>query len=366
MEHVEPDSPRGGLDGSGGRPGSGSSVQQPAPQRVHELTHDSSVLAIAVSDEYIFAGTHDGDILVWSLGSYQLVSRIHAHKRSVLCLFLSPSASTSAADPAADQRPLLFSSAGDAIVSVWCPRSLRRLFEIYSTYDVGDIFSVAYSTQRETVYIGAQNTTIQWADLSDPQRRVTHDSPHHPDRRYHRFFDSKAVGGTTTPRRNDERWGLIPRAEEVLEMDTGDIRQFAHYGYVYCMLMVKGPTVQVDAEEEVLISGGGDGTVKLWRLAPNSDGRDSGDEQDSDEEDTGIQEIMTLGEDDAESVLSLAIDGSFLYSGKLEGTIELWDLETKQKLRVIKAHKGDIMTLQMKWGYLWSAAANGSASVRDC
>ena len=53
----------------------------------------------------------------------------------------------------------------------------------------------------------------------------------------------------------------------------------------------------------------------------------------------------------------------FLYSGKLEGFIELWDLDTKQKLRVIKAHNDDVMTLQMGWGYLWSASAVGTACV---
>lgn len=316
------------------------------PDSIHELKHDSSVLAIAVSDEHIFAGTQNGEIVAWSLGSFQLAHRIQAHKRSVLCLFL-----------AADNS-LLVSSAGDAVVNVWCPKTLKRLYEIYSTYDVGDIFSVAYSAQQETVYFGAQNTTIQWVKLKGPRRRVLHDSAQHPDRRHHRFFDSKAIGGTSTPRRNEEHWNLIPRSQAVLEVDIAAIRQFAHFGYVYCMLVVKGPTVLVDAEEEVLISGGGDGTIKLWKL-----GGEANEDHENDKEDCGIQEIMVLGTDDAESVLSLAIDGSFLYGGKLNGIVELWDLDTKQKLRVIKAHRGDVMTLQMRWGALWSAAANGSAAV---
>lgn len=338
------------------------------PERVHELKHDSSVLALAVNDEYIFAGTHDGEIVVWSLATFELVQRIQAHKRSILCLFLS---SPAAAPPSkrastftststeADAQSLLISSAGDAIISVWCPKTFQRLYEIFSTHDVGDIFSVAYSRQQETVYIGSQNTAIQWINLTDPKRRALHDSAHHPDRRYHRFFDSKAVGGTSTPRRLDERWALIPKAQAVLEVDPASCYQFAHYGYVYCMLMARGPTVHVDSDEEVLISGAGDGTIKLWRL-----GATPAEDDDEDDEEPGIEEIMTLGTDEGESVLSLAIDGSFLYSGKIDGIIELWDLDTKQKLRVVKAHEGDIMTLQMQWGYLWSASATGSAAVR--
>jgi WD40 repeat protein len=113
--------------------------------------------------------------------------------------------------------------------------------------------------------------------------------------------------------------------------------------------MVHGVTRLVDSDEEFLISGGGDGTIKIWKLFQDQS--------------QGIKEVACLGEDDAESVLSLAIDGSFLYSSKLEGVIELWDLDTKQKLRVIKAHKGDVTTLQMGWGFLWSAGSTGFARV---
>ncbi|SPO04832.1 related to cytosolic nonspecific dipeptidase [Cephalotrichum gorgonifer] len=326
---------------------------QPAPELVHTLHHDSSVLSLAVRPDldYIFAGTEGGEIVVWSLATFRQVHRVQAHKRGVLSLSLSPDGS------------LLFSSAGDPVVNAWCPRSMTRLYEIYSTYDVGDLFSVAYSPQHDTLYMGAQNTSIQWVRLSDPGARVPVDSARHPDRRNHRFFDSKAVGGASTPRRNDERWALIPPPETVLEIDSGATYNFAHFGYVYCMLMAKGPTVLVDPDEDVLISGGGDGTIKLWRLgveAASSDGDSHGSEAEH-----GIEEIMCLGSDDAESVLSLAIDKSFLYAGKIEGIIELWDLDTKQRLRSIKAHRGDVMSLQMSWGCLWSAAATGSAAKHN-
>ena len=359
------------------------SAQGPAPERLHELKHDSSVLAIAASDQYIFAGTHDGEILIWSLDSFQLVTRIQAHKRSVLSLFLTPATNATSSDtgpsdsspdsppdntPSPLQGQLLVSSAGDATISIWSPTTFQRLYEIYSTYDTGDIFSIAYSVQHQTVYIGAQDTTIQWVKVNDARRLVAQDSAHHPDKRHHRFFDSKAVGGASTPRRNEERWGLIPKAQTVVEVHPSAIRQFAHFGYVYSMLMARGPAHTLGADEEVLVSGGGDGTVKLWKIGPeaeqggaSSDG-DGADDSDSDETGGTIREVMTLGNDDGMSVLSLAIDGSFLYCGKLDGVVELWDLDTRQRLRVIKAHHSDIMTLQMNWGYLWSASASGYAA----
>ncbi|KAG5994991.1 hypothetical protein E4U54_002981 [Claviceps lovelessii] len=330
-----------------------AAASQTTPDLLHSLKHSSTVLALAVSPEHesIYAGTQDGEIVVWSLDTFHQLRQVQAHKRSVLSLLLSPDSS------------LLFSSACDAVVNVWCPRTLRRLYEVYGVHDVGDIFCTAYSPQHETLYIGAQNTTIQWVALNSPSRRVSQDSPSHPDRRSHRFFDSKAIGGSATPRRNEDRWALIPRPHAVLEIDGYNIRQFAHYGYIYCMLVAKGPTVEVDSDEEVLISGSGDGTIKLWRLGGSKRG-DAGDVGDADDvgESGGIDEIMTLGTDDAESVLSIALDGSFLYAGKLDGIVELWDLDTAQRLRVIKAHDDNVMSLQMGWGYLWAASTNGWAS----
>ncbi|KAM7208383.1 hypothetical protein V8F20_001361 [Naviculisporaceae sp. PSN 640] len=316
-----------------------------APEELQQLAHNGSVLAIAVSDKHIFVGTSKGEIAIWSLGTYQPVRTIQAHRRSVLSLLLT------------EDQKYLFSTASEPIINVWCPKTFTRLYEIYTTHDVGDVFSVAYSAQRDMVFVGTQTQEIQWVSLSDERRKTTTESPQHPYNRHHRFFDSSAVGGTSTPRRVEDHYALIPQAQEVIEIHHAAKYDFAHFGWIYCLQVAKGPTVQVGADEEVLVSAGGDGTIKLWRL------KDEGPEYDVNNEITGdIEELMILGEDNAESVMSLAIDGSFLYAGKLKGVIELWDLDTKQLLRVIKAHDGNVNTLGMKFGLLWSAAAGGSAS----
>jgi di- and tripeptidase len=322
-------------------------------ERLHDLKHDSAVLALAVNDEYIFAGTDDGEIVVWSLSTFQLAKRIQAHKRTILWL-------TIAAETPDSETTLLISSAADAIVSIWCPRTFRRLYEIYSTHHVGDIFSVAYSPQQETIYVGAQDTTIQWVGLKDLNRRVMHDSAQHPDRRYHRFFDSKDVGGTSTPRRWEEHWNLIPRSQVVLEIDEDVIWRYAHEGFVYCMKVAKGVSHKVEADDEVLITGGGEGKVKIWKLG------DEDEDFDNEGPAPGLTQLMALGTVDFCPVWSLVIDGTFLYSGKGKGLIELWDLDTAQKLRVIKDHSGDVMTTQMAWGYLWSGSGDGYVTVCPC
>ncbi|KAL8994844.1 MAG: hypothetical protein Q9169_005291 [Polycauliona sp. 2 TL-2023] len=299
------------------------------PALFHKVKNERSILALAVSEARLFAGTQSGEILVWSLEAYERLRWIKAHERSVLSLHVS------------EAQGLLFSSAGDAIVNVWCTKNLDRLYSIYSTYDVGDVFCVAYSASHDTVYLGAQNTSIQWYNLSEKDNRPTLDLTRHPIVRNHRFFDSKGPGGTPTPR-------LAPIAGpssgdgQYLEIDKEDIVQYAHNGYTYCMLMVGGCEGET-LEDETLISGGGDGTIKIWSLDATTG---------------AISELKALESGDA-SVLTLVLDDTLLYTGRLDGEINIWDLETYQLLRRIEAHTTDVLTLCVGHGSLFSGSADG-------
>lgn len=131
---------------------------------------------------------------------------------------------------------------------------------------------------------------------------------------------------------------------QYLEIGKDHIFQYAHYGYVYCMLIANG----IREEREVLISGGGDGVVKLWKLDPNNAGI--------------VTEIACLENGDA-SVLTLAVDGTILYCGRLEGEINVWDLDTCQLIRRVRAHTVDVLALSVGHGLIFSGGANGVAEV---
>ncbi|KAL8803943.1 MAG: hypothetical protein Q9200_006020 [Gallowayella weberi] len=319
------------------------------PTLFHKVKNERSILALAVSGARLFAGTQSGEILVsnqelapceelklilrtqvWSLGTYERLYSIKAHHRSVLSLFIS------------EPKALLFSSAGDAIVNVWCTQSLTNVYSIYSTYDVGDVFCVAYSALLDTVYLGSQNTSIQWCNLSNKDNRPIPDFARHPINRNHRFFDSKGPGGAPTPRPTSASEPCSQGGQQ-LEIDKSDIVQYAHHGYTYCMLLAGG-SEGAFFEDEMLISGGGDGTTKIWSLDKAHGGT--------------IRECKTLGSGD-DSVLALALDSTLLYSGRLSGEINVWDLETCQLMRRIVSDTADILTLCVGYGSLFSGSANG-------
>jgi di- and tripeptidase len=135
-----------------------------------------------------------------------------------------------------------------------------------------------------------------------------------------------------------------------LQIDSQDIHQFAHYGYVYCMLLGKGILPEAPSEE-VLVSGGGDGRILIWRTDPAKGG--------------AISTICTLedGREEGESILSLAREGTFLYSGRFDGEVNVWDLETRQLVRSLKASTGDVHTLTIGGGVMYAGGKSGRVQV---
>jgi di- and tripeptidase len=103
-------------------------------------------------------------------------------------------------------------------------------------------------------------------------------------------------------------------------------------------------------QEEILVSGGGDGRILLWQIEPVG-GR--------------IRDICTLddGREEGESILSLAQEGSFLYSGRLDGEINVWDLETRQLVRSLKSNTGDVLALSLGGGHLFASGIFGKVQV---
>lgn len=283
---------------------------------LHRISHnDSSILAVAVSTTTIFAGTQNHTIAVHDLRTFQHVTDLVGHNGSVLSLNLSP-----------DNRRL-FSSSGDSIVKVWCTTSFKCLNVIYSSYDVGDIFSTAYSVKHDTLYLGSQNTSLQWINFSCERPAPNRDS--YPTRRPNKFFDSTGPSGRSVlanssasarPRRpssSHDTDGIL------LEIGKDDIIQYAHYSYVFCLIL------GIYRGQEVLFSGGGDGAINVWSL----------DERPS--------QVRSFCQAQGASVICLAQHESMLYAGHSRGTISIWDLETDQLLRRLNAHDADVQSLSI-------------------
>ncbi|KAL4895019.1 hypothetical protein BDV59DRAFT_159128 [Aspergillus ambiguus] len=299
----------------------------------HRVQASRSVLALVIDDECVFAGLQGGDIVAWSLETYELVLSVHAHQESVLDLYLS------------DDRDLLFSSGGDSIINVWSTRTFDRLYSIHSHHDVGDLFAVAYSSSLKTIYCGGQNTSIQWADISEADAATAQLSVDQLSRRTHRFFDSRGPDGSRAPKPDANADGIYPVTQggQVLTFKRDRHKLFAHHGYIYTMLLVRG-LVESAPSEEVLLTGAGDGVVKLWRLA--QDPHNAVPSQ--------MAKLQNGG-----PVLSLAVDGSFLYCGLAGGALNIWNLDSHQLVKRITRHSGDLWAVDIINGVAVCGDSNG-------
>jgi len=324
--------PTGGDDGSAPpRP----AVKHP----VHRITAPGSVQALAVDDDVLFAGVQGGSIVAWSLETYELLATIPAHQESVLGLSLS------------EDHSLLFSTGADSVVNVWSTQTLQRLYSLHSTYEVGDVFCVAHSTKKQTVFYGAQNASIQWQRLStDALVSSPASSSTSLGTFKHRFFDSLGPGGTVTLLQSED--GAIARIRNqgghIVRVSKDNYLPYAHRSYIFSMVLVKG-LFQHDREEEVLITGGGGGTIKLW-------GIDALTEQ-------GLVQLEKYKNTES-SVLSLTYRGSFLYAGLSDGTAHIYNLASHQLVQKLYVGHGDVSQVQVSNDSILCGTSEGWVKVR--
>ena len=153
----------------------------------------------------------------------------------------------------------------------------------------GDLFSLMWSTTLQTVYIGCQNTSLQWFDFSGdinvlPTELIIDSAVSTPGRKAHKFFDSypqferrpadiNAMNGILTPPTTTLELGCVqhaaPSPKGFLQVSASNVIDSAHYGYVYCMALL--PSIQELSDDlslptggpTQLVTGSGDETVKV-------------------------------------------------------------------------------------------------------
>ena len=325
-------------ESSGSLPAS-TSLDDHLKTPIHRIQAPGSVQAIAIDDDVLFAGVQGGSIIAWSLDTYELLATVPAHKESVLGLALS------------DDRSLLFSTGADSVVNVWSTQTLQRLYSLYSHFEIGDVFCVVHSTKKQTLLWGAQNSSLQWHKLSTDANIKSPTAAFSPGSRKHRFFDSLGPGGSVNTISDEDGTAVLisNQGGRVLTIPSRNYLPYAHKSYVYSMLLIKGLFTH-DREEEVLISGAGDGTIKLWSL-------DSMATQ-------GLEQIGKFKNPDS-NVLSLSYRGSFLYAGLSDGAANVYNLASNQLVQRLQVGYGDINQILVSADSVLCGTSQGLVQVRN-
>lgn len=296
------------------------------PQLIHKWRCQESILSLAATNEWIIAGTGNGDIIIFNKDTFAREWVFKGHSGSVYSLAVTP------------DEQFLFSGAADSLVKAWDLKSRKELYTIYSRADIGDVFSVVWAPNHEYLFLGAQNASIQWIQIYDKDTYNTTEDPSGlPALRFDRFFDSKGPGGRVVPEQSTSRGEHT--GTSLYEIPSQNIIQYAHYGYVYSLLIIKRTNPVQGTEEEYLVSGGGDGTVKIWNFNNGT-----------------IEALYTLDTDN--SVFSMCCQDSFLYCGLCAGQVCMFDLDTRQIVRVDQLGNDDVMAMSL-YGECLFRSSNG-------
>ncbi|KZT09086.1 Zn-dependent exopeptidase [Laetiporus sulphureus 93-53] len=373
------------------------------PKLFHTLRQEqNSVLSLAADASHVYSGSPTGDISVWDKHTLKLKTSLRGHTGSVLALEYAP------------DKEWLFSASGDSTIRIWSTRSLCPLYILnpHGETDAGDLFSLAWSPALRTLYIGCQDTSLQWftfpvspfpssssfasgstfLDSPDASGRST------PTRRVHKFFDSYpqyqrrpadlfarnptclgCSSGSPPPTPPLTSSSLpstsgspssstqaLQRPLIMLQVPPANVIYSAHYGYIYCMALVPSsreasddPPFGAEADGEMrdlqLVTGSGDETVKLWQLAPGNP--------------TPI--LLHTFECCTGAVLAVAVRGETVFAGCQDGHVKVWDLETRTLVRIlIVVENVDILSLSLLHSDLYVCSANGEvqrwSSQFDC
>ncbi len=306
----------------------------PLKERVHRVTSVGSVQALVIDQDVLFAGLQGGTISAYTLDTYELLSSVTAHEESVLSLTLS------------DDHELLFSAGADSVVKVWLAQSLEPLHSLYPFHEIGDIFCVAHSFRKETAFFGAQNGSISWHRLKS-ETLVSPKFMSSPSRK-HRFFDSRGPGGSMSAlQKRDANGDSGKSAGQKVTLQSDQYKAYAHNGYIYSMLLAKG-LFQHDREEEVLITAGGGGDIKLWKIDTLLD--------------TTLVQMFQF-KNKGYSALSLAYSGTFLYAGLSEGAAHVYNLSSCQLVQRLNTGTSDISQIQVSQDMICCGTSDGWIKV---
>lgn len=230
---------------------------------------------------------------------------------------------------------------------MWSAVTLKPVYIIdtYPETGAGDLFSIAWSPSLQTIYIGCQNTSLQWFKFTSSSSDGTTTPNGSVIRKVHKFFDSypQFAGKPADLNANNPQTPSfeIPSEAPRLVVSAANVVESEHFGYIYCMTVIDEGSSGV-----TLATGSGDEAVKIWKCTPS-----------------GPSVVHTF-ECNYGAVLALVGQGQTLYGGCQDGHIKVLDLETNTLVRSIIVDEAvDILALSLIGSDLYASSANGKVEV---
>lgn len=287
------------------------------------------------------AGDMEALVSVWDAVTFELLHRLRGHTRSVTAACTTRGSA------------VVFTCSRDSI-RAWDARSnFANIWALTLPSVCGAALSLAGVTDSY-LFIGTQSTNVLaslWPLQPSAAKAAEPESSSGKRKRRRSHSGSQKAGAQRsklTVSTSDAATPAVDGDEHEWEAHSG------HRGYVYSVVSVAA------GSSTLLFTGSGDGEVWAWRVgrpkcaSPSSPSSKRGRRRSrsgdfgSDDGSAAEARIMRpIGKMTGHKgpVFSLAAEGAEVFSGGADGSIRVWDLETRACVRVLSGHSADVTCL---------------------
>jgi serine/threonine protein kinase/WD40 repeat protein len=266
-------------------------------------THVVSSVALDAAAERAVSGGWDGKVLLWDVATGEQLGGFEGDK-TVRGVAISPDGKRVAA------------AGGDKVVRLWDGVADKKLHPLHTHHDHWDLVSgVAFAKEGRLLFSASHDGTVRGWSTGGAGRQVIF---LHDDAGPLGKMDCLAVSP-------DGRLLLCGGQDKVVHL--WDLEKQEHAG------AFKGHTEPVTGvafagNGQVVASGSGDGTVRIWKLP-------------------GGEALHQLTLPAAVQSVALARDGKRALAGCRDGTVRLWDVGGERELHCFKGHKGRVWSVAL-------------------
>ncbi len=281
--------------------------------------HRGSVNCVGFSPDgqRIVSGGDDQTIKVWEFDTGQLAFTLSGHQKGVLDVRYSPTGKC------------IVSGSRDGSAIVWDAETGKQQFELQGHDD--DVQCLSFSPHGEHVITGSRDKTVRVWNVDTGRTVLTLKG--HTDAVWAVSFSpdgTRIVSGSYEGRGNPGElkiWNAVSGQELLGQNSDGLCLAFSPYG-------------------KRLLSGGGDGTIKIWDASQKQDSHTFKGHR------NGIHSVR------------FSPDGKRIASAGRDDTIRIWDADTGAEKLILEGHSRDVLCVDFSPDGKRIVSAAGDDTIR--